>query len=138
MVDHLGLFRHVCHEQCDNLNVHPACRPSFPPALHEEPLAGELKEFNLWWQDDGIVHHILCSCLGPGPWSVIPLKHDVHGTLVSTAHDVFCILYEMYGGGDHSSAGELKDQLIALHCGTTCDSVQQYIETWRSGLRQLE
>ena len=134
MVDNLGLFCHVCHEQHDNIDTHPTCRPSFPPILPEEPLAGELEEFDLWWQDDGVVHHILCSWLGPGPWSVVPLKHDIHGTPVSTVHDIFYILCETYGGDDHSSAEELKDQLIALCCGTTHDSVQYYVETWRSGL----
>jgi len=114
------------------------CRPSYPPALPDEPLAGELEEYDSWWQDDGIARHILCSRLGPGPWSVVPLKRNVHGTPVSTARDVFHILCETYGGGDHSSAGELKDQLIALHCGSTRDSVQLYVETWCSNLRQLE
>ena len=47
-------------------------------------------------------------------------------------------MHETYGGGDHSSAGELKDHLIALRCGTARDSVLQYVETWRSSLRQLE
>jgi len=129
-VDNLGLFHHICCEQCDGINLHPTCRPSFPPTLQEEPLAGELEEFDLWWQDDGIVHHILCLHLGPGPWFIVPLKCNVHGTLVSTVRDVFCALHEMYGGGDHSSAGELKDQLIDLHCGTAYDSVELYIETW--------
>ena len=138
MVDNLGLFRHICREPHDGTPAHPACRPTYPPALPGNPLAGELEVYDTWWQDDGITRHILCSRLGPGPWSIVPLKRDSNGTPVSTARDVFCALHETYGGGDHSSAGELKDHLIVLRCGTTCDSVLQYVETWRSSLHQLE
>ena len=129
-----GLLGHILDPSESMDPSRPDCVASPPPTLPYRPSPEEIGNFNLWWDRENIVQHILVSCLGSLPCGLLPSPNIATRTALS----IYKMLSQYFGTCSFADCAELLNSLRLHTLSCTMGHVLEYVTKWRTGISCLQ